>query len=576
MFNAAIVIPVFQHGNVLEDTVLRLLPSEIPLIVVNDGSSPEQSQLIRKVCRNKQIKLLNRCSNGGKGAAVIDGLREARRQGYTHVIQVDADGQHDLSRLPEFIETARQHPDAMILGYPCYDESVPLGRQMGRWLTHIWVWINTLSLRIRDSMCGFKVYPVSSILAIIDGSYIGKHMDFDTELCVRACWKDLPIINLPVGVTYPDGGHSNFRIKQDNILITLMHVRLFFGMLLRLPFLLFARIRSMISGNLMQPKRADKQQKPANHWGMAFLINVMKFTGKKFVKLLVVPVALYYFLSSPKTRKVSSDYLSRLKKVGKYQGTPTGLSGKPLGWLAFKHILSFSTSMVDRVHAWSAGSKSTHYQVEGRELMLDVLYTKSRGALFLVTHLGNFDLAIARSDLVPGNRFNIVLDKNYSRAYNQFRDKIFKSAQVRFIEPNSLTPTKIISLANRAASGEFIIISADRIANPNTKNSVPVNFLGDQAVFPSGPYIMAHLLEIPVYCLFALKQHDSCLIKFEIFEKKIIIPRKQRQVAIQQYAQKFATRLERECFNFPLQWYNFYDFWARPEPTERNGYDDTY
>ena len=322
--------------------------------------------------------------------------------------------------------------------------------------------------------------------------------------------------------------------------------------------------------------RDTKQQEPASNWGMAFLINVMKFTGPKFVKLLVVPVALYYFLSSPKTRKASRDYLSRLKKIGKGQGTPTDLSGKPLGWLAFRHILSFSISMVDRVHAWSAGSASTHYQVEGQDLMFDVLHAKSRGALFLVTHLGNFDLAIALSDLIPDNRFNIVLDTSHTRIYNQFRKKIFKSAQVRFIDPNSLTPIKIISLANRAASGEVIIISADRIVNPGTKNSVPVNFLGDRAVFPSGPYIMAHLLEIPVYCLFALKQHDGCLIRFEIFEKKIIMPRKQRQVAIQQYAQKFATRLERECLNFPLQWYNFYDFWARPELMERDRHDETH
>lgn len=249
MFNVAIVIPVFQHGNVLGDTVLRLLPSGIPLIVVNDGSDPEQSLLIRDVCRNKRIKLLERCSNGGKGAAVIDGLREAQSRGYTHVIQVDADGQHDLSRLPDFIHTARQHPDAMILGYPCYDESLPLGRQIARWLTHIWIWINTLSLSIRDSMCGFRIYPISPILVIIDGSNIGKHMNFDPELCVRACWKGLPIINLPVGVTYPDGGQSNFRIKQDNILIALMHTRLFFGMFLRSPLLLFARIRAIISGS---------------------------------------------------------------------------------------------------------------------------------------------------------------------------------------------------------------------------------------------------------------------------------------------------------------------------------------
>ncbi len=250
MFDLVIVIPVFQHGKALSNTVLRLGPSGIPMIVVNDGSDQEQSRLICKACRGEHIKLLNRDSNGGKGAAVIDGLREAERWGYTHAFQIDADGQHDLSRLPEFIQAARQYPDAIILGYPLYDESVPISRRLGRWITHIWVWINTLSLRVRDAMCGFRVYPIFPVLEIIDSTTIGRRMDFDIELCVRSCWDGLPIINLPVGVIYPEEGKSNFRIKQDNILITLAHTRLFFGMLWRFPSLLSARFHSMMSGNL--------------------------------------------------------------------------------------------------------------------------------------------------------------------------------------------------------------------------------------------------------------------------------------------------------------------------------------
>ena len=246
MFNLVILIPVFQHGEALGDTVWRLRISGIPLIVVNDGSDTAQGLLIRDACKGNHIKLLERDFNGGKGAAVIDGLREAKRQGYTHAFQIDADGQHDLSSLPDFIQIAHRHPDALILGYPCYDESVPFGRQLGRWLTRIWVWINTLSLHIYDPMCGFRVYPITPILHIIDGSNIGRHMEFDPEICVRACWKGQPIVNLPVGVVYPEGGKSNFRMKQDNILISLMHTRLFVGMLLRSPLLLLIRMRTII------------------------------------------------------------------------------------------------------------------------------------------------------------------------------------------------------------------------------------------------------------------------------------------------------------------------------------------
>ncbi len=325
----------------------------------------------------------------------------------------------------------------------------------------------------------------------------------------------------------------------------------------------------------MNVKHHDYQQERASKWGISFLINVMKLTGPGFVKLLVVPVAFYYFLFSPNARKFSGEYLLRMRGDVKLKGVSIDLLEKSLLWLTFRHILSFSHSIVDRVHAWSTGSGTTHYQVEGQELLDDVLNNKHRGALFLISHLGNFDLAIARSEIAPDSRFNIILDTAQARKYNKFRDKIFQSKQVRFIIPEALTPLKIISLTRQVINGEVIVIAADRAINPNNKNSVQVDFLGGQATFPSGPYIMAHLLEVPVYCLFAVKKRDCCLIRFEVFEPKVIIPRKQRQLAIKQYAQKFATRLEQECLASPLQWYNFYDFWACPEPQVKSGDDGT-
>lgn len=249
-FNIVIVIPVFQHGKSLLNSVLSIMSStiRIPLIVVNDGSDSMQSLLIREACSHAHIKVLERNENGGKGAAVADGLREANKQGYTHAFQIDADGQHDLSRLSEFIRIASLNHDSIILGYPCYDDSVPFGRRLGRWLTHIWVWINSMSLCIRDSMCGFRIYPIAPILEIIDGAKIGRRMDFDPELCVRACWKGLPIINLPVEVRYPSEGLSNFHMVQDNVLLARMHARLFLGMLLRSPRLLVVRMRAVMFG----------------------------------------------------------------------------------------------------------------------------------------------------------------------------------------------------------------------------------------------------------------------------------------------------------------------------------------
>jgi hypothetical protein len=169
---------------------------------------------------------------------VIAGLREAHARGYSHALQLDADGQHDTAALPMFLEAMRDTPQAVIAGFPRFDKNVPASRLLGRYATHIWVWINTLSRRIRDSMCGLRIYPLTATLPVLDAMPRQSRMEFDTEILVRLDWADIPIRNLPISVCYPPDGVSHFRLCSDNVRISWMHTRLFFGMLRRLPKLL--------------------------------------------------------------------------------------------------------------------------------------------------------------------------------------------------------------------------------------------------------------------------------------------------------------------------------------------------
>jgi glycosyltransferase involved in cell wall biosynthesis len=186
--------------------------------------------------------------NGGKGAAVIAGMRAAASAGASHVLQIDADGQHDAADVPRFLAEAAAHPHAVVNGRPVYDESVPRGRLLGRYATHVWVWINTLSFDIADSMCGFRVYPLAATLAMLQRERVGLRMDFDVEVIVRLHWAGLEVRNLPTHVTYPLDGVSHFDLWRDNVRISRMHARLFFGMLLRMPRLLARRVRAMVRG----------------------------------------------------------------------------------------------------------------------------------------------------------------------------------------------------------------------------------------------------------------------------------------------------------------------------------------
>ncbi len=213
------------------------------MVLVDDGSGPECAAVLDQLGTREGVTLHRRAQNGGKGAAVMSGLQEAKRLGYTHAMQVDADGQHALNDVPAFLEAAKANPGALITGVPQYDASVPRARLYARYLTHIWVWINTLSFAIRDSMCGFRVYPLDSTLAaIVPG--IGRRMDFDPEIAVRLVWRGVKVVNLPTAVTYPQDGVSHFDALWDNVRISGMHARLFAGMLLRLPLLLWRKISS--------------------------------------------------------------------------------------------------------------------------------------------------------------------------------------------------------------------------------------------------------------------------------------------------------------------------------------------
>lgn len=236
-FRPCLVVPVFNHGVSARALTEAVVPLGIPVFLVDDGSRLEQDAL-QEAANAPHVTLIRRGVNGGKGAAVMTGLEAAHKAGFTHALQIDADGQHDSAEIPGFLEAAKADPGAMIAGAPHYDESVPRTRLIARYLTHVWVWIETLSFDIEDAMCGFRVYPLEPVMRILQTARPGKRMDFDPEILVRLHWAGVRVRSRPARVIYPEGGRSNFRLFADNGLITLMHTRLFFGMLWRLPILL--------------------------------------------------------------------------------------------------------------------------------------------------------------------------------------------------------------------------------------------------------------------------------------------------------------------------------------------------
>lgn len=244
-FRAAVLIPVYNHEHAIGQTLGAVLAQDCAVLLVDDGSDDSCARVLAGLQQSnpERVSLLRLPRNAGKGAAVKAGMRALLEAGYSHGVQIDADGQHDIADLPRFLETARRHPECLVSGYPEFGADVPRIRFYARYLTHAWVWINTLSLQIRDAMCGFRVYPLAAVSALLETEHCGDRMEFDPEILVRWHWNGGGVVNLPTRVSYPLDGISHFKLLRDNLLISGMHARLFFGMLRRLPAILGRRLR---------------------------------------------------------------------------------------------------------------------------------------------------------------------------------------------------------------------------------------------------------------------------------------------------------------------------------------------
>jgi glycosyltransferase involved in cell wall biosynthesis len=234
-FSVVAVIPVYNHPHTIGAMVDAVQLHGLPVVLVDDGSDALCAAVLRDLADSRAgITLVCLTTNQGKGGAMVAGLRKASALGYSHALQIDADGQHNTTDIPRFVATAALYPRAVVSGCPVYDASVPRLRLYARYLTHVAVWVNCLSMAIRDSMCGFRVYPLDSVLLVCNGTRLGKRMDFDPEVLVRLHWQGVTTINLPTRVIYPLNGVSHYQFWRDTSLLGRMHLRLFGGLLVRL------------------------------------------------------------------------------------------------------------------------------------------------------------------------------------------------------------------------------------------------------------------------------------------------------------------------------------------------------
>lgn len=550
-FALAFIIPIYNHKDTISDVVSRLAEHNLPIFIVDDGSNTAtQDALISLAAQQKLVRLCRLPHNGGKGAAVMHGLRQAFAAGHTHALQIDADGQHDLDDVPRFIEQSRIHPEAIISGRPLYDASAPASRRYGRYVTHFWVWVETLSFAIGDSMCGFRVYPLAPTVAVINDCRIPLRMEFDTEIIVRLFWKGLPVVNLPTRVIYPINGLSHFRLWQDNLRISWMHTRLCIGMLLRLPLLLWRKI----APPPVNTTHWSRQTERGSTIGLRLTVLSYRLLGDTFARLLLRPIVGWLFLSGRNARNSSLDYLRRL-----HIADPTSPAAS---WRnAYRHMLAFADANLDKLAAWTGHVPHQDIAFD-KQREFEALLASGRGAVLLGAHFGNIEMMRALAHLNGIARVNAIVYTDHARRFNAAMASANPGFEVNLLQISELGPDTAIMLRDKIDRGELLVIVGDRTPPAESGRVVSADFLGAPALFPQGPFILAALLECPVYLFICAREDKGYSVTFESFADRIVLPRGQRQQAIGAYAQRFADRLAALCQRTPFQWFNFFDFWA--------------
>lgn len=544
-----IVIPIYNHHATIGRRIASVLPLQLPIIVVDDGSNEITHKTLVTLKRDHpEVTLLHRDENGGKGAAVMTGLRHAHALGFSHALQIDADLQHSAADAPRLLEAARENPEALVLVDPEYGPEVPRARLFGRQISKGWVWINTLSLAIADPLVGFRIYPLHATLSVLNNTRLSPRMAFDFEILVRLYWWGCPVVNLPSRIAYPEDGFSNFKALRDNVQISLVHAQLFFGMLWRLPRLLFQRGKPKDS-----PTPWFRLQERGSILGLRFTFAVLRFLGPQVCRPLVFILVVYFFITGKKARQASKDFLKR-----------AGI--QPTLGNSFKHFWIFGQAALDKVLVWSGKIMRRDLLWPNRE-PLEKLLAHKQGAIFFTAHWGNIEIIRALSLSSPGVKVNALMFLKQGANFAAALRWANRQSDFKIIALESISVGTIAQLKECVDRGEFVVVTGDRIAHGAPDRKIATTFFGSPAFFPYGPFLLAELLRCPSFLLFC---HRNNRKQYEVYFEPFAHPtadKRHREAAIEANAHRFAKCLEERVRHSPFEWFNFYDFWSTSEPT---------
>ena len=305
----------------------------------------------------------------------------------------------------------------------------------------------------------------------------------------------------------------------------------------------------------------------ASHWarieergvyaGLRIMLWTYRVLGRRGFALLLYPVIGYFFIFGGEARRASRAFLSRVYSDPRGRET---LCESP-GWRqSYRHFFSFGEAVIDKLAAWAGDIGEEDIVYENRAIF-DALQDSGRGGLLIASHLGNMEVCRALGQLSLGLKLNVLVHTKHAPNFNRLLNRVGPESSVSLIQTTEVDPATAMMLHDRIQNGEFVVIVGDRTPVNQSSRYSWASFLGQQAPFPQGPFILAAILECPVQLIFCLKRAGRHHIIFEHFSESIVIPRRNRTEILDNCTSRYAARLEHYCASDPYKWFNFFNFW---------------
>lgn len=313
--------------------------------------------------------------------------------------------------------------------------------------------------------------------------------------------------------------------------------------------------------------------------GLLFLYGVHRLLGRWPFRLCLYPVVFYYWATRPLARRASLDYLRRL------QARHPVFAHAPGTLHSLRHFIAFADSLLDKLLALSGRYRFEHMRFTGREPLFAMI-ERGQGGIFITAHIGCLELCRAAiGDRHAALRLTVLVHTAHAERFNRVLQRLGNDAstphgsRVQLLQVSEVTPATAVLLAEKVAQGEFIAIAGDRVPvelHNHASKTVRAPFLGAEAAFPIGPYVLAALLRCPLYLMACTrvtvpgpsgKPLSSYELRFEPIAEQVLLPRANRQGALAELAARYALCLESTVARSPYDWFNFYPFWDSPTPT---------